>query len=321
MRPFFWIIDEEWSDYNLEEDIIKEMYPDCVIKYSNYNYQKDLDEFGTMVHVILCQIYAHIPGEVISRLTNCRGIAVYGGGYDRIDIDAARKMGISVTNVSDYCKEDLADYVMAGIYHFNKQILGMQQAMGKGRWGARAVQAPVRRMQGSTLLVIGLGRIGKVVAQKGKALGMIVKAFDPYVDAAAMTAIGVEKVTWDEGLGLADFISVNAILNNETQGLIKYEDFTKMKRTVYLVNTARGKIIVEKDLVRAVEEGLIAGAALDVIEVEPPTMDEEIFNYPNVIVTPHISYISKESYAELKCRTVGNAINMLEGRKPADLVN
>jgi len=321
MRPFFWIIDEEWSDYAIEEESLKGMYPDCVIKVSNYDIQADLEEFGSMVDVILCQIYAHLPEKSISRLTRCKGIAVYGGGYDRIDIVAARKMGISVTNVSDYCKEDLADYVMASIYHFNKQILGMHQAKARGRWGAQAVRTPLRRMKGSTLLVIGLGRIGKVVAQKGKALGMVVKAFDPYVDETAMAAIGVEKVAWEEGLGQADFISVNAILNNETHGLIRYDAFTKMKRTAYLVNTARGKIIVEKDLVRAMREELIAGAALDVIESEPPTMDESIFKCSNVIVTPHISYISEESYAELKRRTIENALGMLVGRKPADLVN
>lgn len=321
MRPLFWIIDEEWSDYDLERTLLTEKYPGCTIRFSKYDYQKDLDAFGAQADAILCQIYTRIPADSLARLAKCRGIAIYGGGYDRIDVAAARSLGIGVTNVSDYCREDLADYVMAAIYHFNKRMLSAQKEMEKGRWGAQAVRARVRRVQGATLLVIGLGRIGKVVAQKGRALGMTVVAYDPYVDDATMAGLGVAKVAWEEGLARADFISIHAILNRETQGMITFEDFTRMKPSAYLVNTARGGIIVEKDLIRAVRERRIAGAALDVIETEPPALTEAIFQCPNVIVTPHISYISEESYAELKRRTIENAIAMLEGDKPVDLVN
>ena len=321
MKPFVWIIDEEWQDYRVEEDVLRKQYQDCTIKYSSYDYMQDLNEFGFQVDIILCQIYASIPGDVIQRLTNCKGIAVYGGGYDRVDISAAREKGIGVTNVSDYCKEDVADYVIASIYHFSKQILSYEKAMKEGQWGAQAVKYKIRRINGSTLLIIGLGRIGKTVAVKGLSLGMKIIAFDPYVDEVTMRSLGINKVSWDDGLEQADFISLNPILNSETEGLLKHEDFTKMKRTVYLINTARGKIVVEKDLIRAVQEGLIAGAALDVISVEPPTFHEDVFQCKNIIVTPHISYISEESYTELKTRTLKNAIDMFEGRTPCDLVN
>ena len=321
MKPFVWIIDEEWQDYRVEEDVLRKHYQDCTIKYSSYDYMQDLKEFGFQADIILCQIYASIPGDVIQRLTNCKGIAVYGGGYDRVDIAAARKKGIGVTNVSDYCNQDVADYVIASIYHFNKQILSYEKAMKEGQWGAQAVKYKIRRINSSTLLIIGLGRIGKTVAAKGLSLGMKIIAFDPYVDEVTMSSLGINKVSWDDGLEQADFISLNPILNSETEGLLKYEDFTKMKRTVYLINTARGKIVVEKDLIRAVQEGLIAGAALDVISVEPPTFHEDVFHCKNIIVTPHISYISEESYTELKTRTLKNAMAMLEGRIPCDLVN
>ena len=282
---------------------------------------KDLEEFGFQADMVLCQIYASLPGDVIRKLKNCKGIAVYGGGYDRVDVATAREMGISVTNVSDYCKEDVADYVVACIYHFNKQILSYEKAMKEGQWGAQAVHKKIRRIKGSTLLVIGLGRIGKTVAEKGKALGMKVIAYDPYVEQMTMRSLGIEKVSWDNGFEQADFISLSPILNSETEGLLKYEDFLKMKKTAYLINTARGKIVVEHDLIRAVQEGNIAGAALDVIEVEPPTGDAAVFNCRGIIVTPHISYISEESYSELKRRTVQNVMDMFEDRPPRDLVN
>ena len=321
MKPLIWIIDEEWPDYLVETEMLKFRYPGCTIKFSPYEYGKDLEEFGHRADMILCQIYASIPGDVIRKLQNCKGIAVYGGGYDRVDVATAREVGISVTNVSDYCKEDVADYVIACIYHFNKQILSYENAMKEGQWGAQAVRKKIRRIKGSTLLIIGLGRIGKAVAEKSQALGMNVIAYDPYVEKGTMSGLGIEKVSWEIGLGQADFVSLSPILNSETEGLFKYEDFLKMKNTAYLINTARGKIVVEQDLIKAVQQGSIAGAALDVIEVEPPTLKESIFNCRDIVVTPHISYISEESYSELKRRTVQNAMDMFEDRRPVDLVN
>jgi lactate dehydrogenase-like 2-hydroxyacid dehydrogenase len=321
VKPLIWIIDEEWPDYLVEVEMLQHRYPGCTIKFSSYDYGKDLEEFGHRADMILCQIYTTIPGDVIRKLQNCKGIAVYGGGYDRVDVTTAREMGISVTNVSDYCKEDVADYVIACIYHFNKQILSYEKAMKEGQWGAQAVRKKIRRIKGSTLLTIGLGRIGKAVAEKGKALGMKVIAYDPYVEKETMLSLGIEKVSWENGLGQADFISLSPILNNETEGLIKYEDFMKMKKTAYLINTARGKIVVEQDLIKAVQEGTIAGAALDVIGLEPPTLSEAVFSCQGIVVTPHISYISEESYSELKRRTVQNAMDMFEDRTPSDLVN
>lgn len=321
MKPLVWIIDEEWADYKVEHEILEARYPGCVIRRSTYDYRSDLEEFGHRADLLLCQIYADVPGEVVRRLDNCKGIAVYGGGYDRIDCAAARKKGIGVTNVSDYCKEDLADYVMACVYHFNKRILSYGEAVKAGKWGAQAVERSMHRISGSTMLVIGFGRIGRRVAAKASAAGMRVIAYDPYVDASTMRDADVVKVAWEEGLVQADYVSVNAILNAETTGLLRYGDFRKMKSTAYLINSARGKIIVEGDLIRAVDEGLISGAAVDVIEVEPPMLTEAILRCKGIVVTPHISYISEESFTELKRRTLGNAIEMLEGRIPPDLVN
>jgi phosphoglycerate dehydrogenase-like enzyme len=321
MNPLIWIIDEEWSDYEVEKKLLLEKYPDCTIKHSTYDYLKDLEDFGKQADGILSQVYTYLPGAVIRTLEKCKGIAVYGGGYDRIDTLTARTCGISVTNVSDYCKEDLADYVMACIYHFNKRLLTFNAPMMQGFWGAQAISKPARRIAGSTLMIIGLGRIGKTIAAKGKALGMRVVAYDPYVDQEVMSHFGVEKVTMEIGLAEADFVSVNAILNHETEGLLTYSDFKRMKRSAYLINTARGKIIIERDLIQAVNEKLISGACLDVIETEPPTLKEAIFQCPEILVTPHISYISEQSYEELKRRSVENLIQMLEDNIPEDLVN
>lgn len=321
MKPLIWIIDEEWPDYLVELEIFHKEYPDAEIHFSNYEYQKDLEEFGYRADVILAQVYTNLPKATIDKLECCKGIAVYGGGYDRVDIKTAKEKGIKVTNVQGYCAEDLADYVMAAIYNHNKDITGYKEVMKSGTWGALAVKNVVHRIANSTLLVIGCGTIGKTVAKRGNQLGMKVLGYDPNGDAEKLQEQNIEMVSLEEGLKIADYISVNVKYTPETDGLITRKEFEQMKPTAYLINTARGRIIVEQDMIDAVNEGLITGACVDVISVEPPLGDEPIFECKNIIVTPHISYISEESFTTLKERTVHNAIDMFEGKVPVDWVN
>jgi len=321
MGKLFWIIDEEWSDYDYETETLKKNYPDCEIHYSGYGYQDDLEKFGYKADAVITQIYTDLPESTIDRLEKCKGIAVYGGGFDRVDIAAAGKKGIPVTNVQGYCAEDLADYVMAAVYHFKKKLTGFTAQIRQGLWGAQAVPVPASRVAGSVLMLVGFGRIGSTVAEKAIKLGMAVIAFDPHVDGETMAKSGVRKVSREEGFALADFVSVHAKLYEETRGLISAKDFALMKPTACLINTARGAVIVEDDLIDAVESGKIAGAVVDVITTEPPMGNERIFSCKNILVTPHISYISRESYHELKSRAVANAMAMLSGERPADVVN
>lgn len=284
-----WIIDEEWSDYEVEKELIKKLLPDAKIRHSGYDYKKDLEEFGYQADLILAQVYTKIDKEVIDRLEKCRGIAVYGGGYDRIDIDAAREKGIMVTNVQGYCADDLAEYVMAAIYNYNKKILSYRITDGKGVWGAGA--------------------------------GMKVIGYDLHVPPEILKEAGIEPVSWDEGFQMADYVSVHVKYTKETHHIIGKKEFAEMKPTAYLINTARGNILNEADLIEAVEKKEIAGATVDVISVEPPKGDENIWKCSDIIVTPHISYISEESFHTLKVRTVENAYKMFNGERPDDLVN
>ncbi|HCT65495.1 MAG TPA: phosphoglycerate dehydrogenase family protein [Lachnospiraceae bacterium] len=321
MAPLFWIIDEEWPDYEVETRILKEKYPDCIIKFSTNDYKKDLEEFGYMADAIIAQVYVYIPKETIERLEKCKCIALFGGGFDRVDIEAAKEKGIMVTNVQGYCAEDLADYVISGIYYFGKKLDFYKNAVEKGLWGAQSAQEPVRRIKGSTLLIIGCGKIGSTVAKRAKALDVNIIAYDPYVDQNKMDEYCVKKVELEEGLKTADFISINAKYYEGTHHLLTKKHFQLMKKTAYLINTARGRIINEQDMIDAVNKGLIAGAVVDVISNEPPSTDEAIFDCEKIVVTPHVSYISEESYMELKVRATNNVIKMLNGERPSDLVN
>mgnify|MGYP000352647225 CR=1 FL=1 len=275
-KPLIWIIDEEWPDYELVMQLLKTQYPDCDIRFSTFDYAADLDAFGENADAVICQVYAPMPAATIQRLKKCKIIAVYGGGYDRVDIAAAKEKGIYVTNVSGYCAEDLSDYVMAAIFAANKHFLVAEEALDAGKWGANAVGDKGIRLRESTLLIVGCGTIGSLVAKKAQVHQMHV---------------------------------------------IAYAQLRLLKPSAFLVNTARGKVFVEDDLIRAKREGLFRGAMLDVISAEPPTYQEEIFDCDGLYVTPHISYISVDSFEELKRRACGNAITALEGGVPRDWVN
>lgn len=320
-----WIIDEEWKDYDLEREILGKKYPEVEIRCSSYDYEKDLKEFGYKADGILAQVYANIPRSLIDKLENCKGIAVYGGGYDLVDTVAAREKGISVTNISGYCAEDLADYVMAAIYFANKKIAQYSKNViensKNNKWGAMAVDYNIHRLSQQTLFILGLGVIGKEVAKKAKALNIKVIAYDDFFDKEYMEKYGVEKVEWEEGFKRADYVSVNLKGCYENLDRIKYDDIKLMKKTAWLINTSRGKLIKEEDLIRAIDEKLIEGAILDVIKNEPPKGNEKIMNSENIYVTPHISYISVESFRALKEYALQNLIAMLEGKQPRDLVN
>lgn len=316
-----WIIDEEWADYEVEKKLLKERLPEAEIRYSGYNYEKDLEEFGYRADLILAQVYTAIDEKVMNRLERCKGIAVYGGGYDRIDVEAAKKKGIMVTNVQGYCADDLAEYVMAAIYNYNKKILCYRSTDGKGAWGAGAVPKIVHRVSASTLFIVGCGTIGKRVAKYAIGAGMRVIGYDKNIPSEELKKAGIEAVSWEEGFEQADYVSVHVKYTKETHHIIGKDEFSLMKQTAYLINTARGGILNENELLEAVRNKEIAGATVDVISVEPPKGDEDIWNCPDIIVTPHISYISEESFHTLKVRTVENALKMLHGEKPDDLVN
>jgi phosphoglycerate dehydrogenase-like enzyme len=264
-------------------------------------------------------------------MPNLRAISVYGGGFNNIDVKAATSRKITVSRVPDYCNHEVTEYVLACIFRFARRLDRFERKAAGGTWGAAAVsKAPMddwrtekieevpQRVNGSTLLIVGYGKIGRILADKALALGMKVIAYDPYVREAQ----GVELISnLDEGLAEADFISIHAPLTNETRKMIQVREFLKMKRTAFLVNSSRGEIINENDLITAIKGKLIRGAALDVVADEPPGQSRPVFHTPGITVTPHVAYISETSIRELKTRATRNLLIALKGEKPEDAVN
>ena len=319
-KPLVWIIDEEWPDYSVETELLEEAFPGCDIRFSGNDYAADLEAFGAEADAVLCQIYVEMPRATLEWMGRCRVVSVFGGGFDRVDTEAARERGIQVTFVPGYCVEDVSDHVLASLYHANKRITAYGEALGRGIWGAQAVKRPARRICGSTLTVVGLGRIGSATARKAAALGMRVLAFDPYVSDEAFAAAGAERVSWEQGFREADFLSIHAKLTPETEGLVGARELGWMKPSATVVNTARGPILDEDALVAAVRDGRLAGAYLDVIRTEPPVLSDPVFHCPGILVTPHISYLSEQSFLELRTRATTNAVRVLQGLPVEDSV-
>jgi len=259
--------------------------------------------------------YAKLPGDLIRELTRCKVIGRTGLGVDNIDLAAARERKIIVTYVPDYCMDEVSDHAMALLLALARKVAYANTLVQSGRWEMAAV-APVHRLKGRTLGLVGFGNIPRALAPKAKAFGLRVLAHDPFVGRDVFASLGVEGVGLDELLASSDFVSVHAPLTPQTRGLIDASAFAKMKPGALIINTARGPLIDEKALIAALDSGRIGGAALDVLETEPPVKDFALIGRPNVVLTPHTAFYSVEALEELQTKCATDVLRVLSGRPP-----
>jgi len=261
--------------------------------------------------------YALLTRRGLEHLPNCKVVSRYGVGVDSVDLKAATDLGIIVANVPDYCIEEVADQTIALILTLVRKTAFFDQKVKSNQWDFRQ-GAPIHRTKGKTLGLIGSGKIGLEVARRISPFGVRVMAFDPYIPKAAQ---GIELTDLDTVLKESDFISVHCPLNESTRHLIGEKEFQKMAKKPILVNTSRGPIVDEKALIQALAEGRVSGAALDVLEKEPPDPQSPLLKMENVILSPHVGFYSVESISELKRRTAENVSAVLLGKFPKSVVN
>jgi D-3-phosphoglycerate dehydrogenase len=256
--------------------------------------------------------YAPLDRETIAALGRCRVIARYGIGVDNIDLDAAREHGIVVTNVPDYCVEEVADHTLGLVLAAARKIVEGNALVRAGAWGIRGL-VPVSRLRGRTLGLIGYGKIGHAVAERARAFGLDVRCHDPYLRSAADVRL---VASLDELLASSDIVSVHAPLTDSTRGLIGADAIAKMRAGAILVNTSRGPIVSTEAVVDALRTGRLAAACLDVFESEPPdaTLLEGV---PNLIATPHAAFYSEEAIRESQTKAATSVVDVLSGREPA----
>ncbi len=264
--------------------------------------------------------YAKLPGAVLRELSRCRIVARTGIGVDTVDLATATELGMLVTNVPDYCIDEVSDHALALILALARKVLSATAAVRAGTWDVKTA-APIARLRGRVLGLVGLGRIPRALVPKAQALGFTVIAADPFVTAEAAAPLGVRMVDFETLLRESDVVSVHAPLTEQTKGLFGDPQFGLMKPGAFLINTSRGPLVQTAALVRALEGGRLAGAGLDVLESEPPAPDHPLLRMPNVAVTPHIGFYSEQSLVDLQTKAAEEVRRALTGEPVRNLVN
>lgn len=264
--------------------------------------------------------YAPIPADVIRSLARCRVIARYGIGLDTIDIAEATARGIVVTNVPDYCIDEVSDHALALIMSLVRRVVVLDRSIREGAWDL-APARPVHRLRGQTLGLVGFGRIARRLAEKTATIGFRVIAYDPFVPADAIRDAGAEVGELHDVLAESDVVSIHTPLTEDTRHLIGPDELRRMKPGAFLVNTSRGPL-VDLDALRTVlEEDHLGGVALDVLETEPPDPADPLLRHPAVVLTPHAAFYSEEATAEQQRKAAEQIVAALAGRTPAYAVN
>lgn len=265
-----------------------------------------------------------VLGEAeFSQFPKLRYIGVLATGYNVVDTDAAKRRDIVVSNIPTYGTQSVAQMVFALLLELCHHVQNHSNAVKNGEWTSCEDfcfwKYPLIELSGKTMGVIGFGRIGQAVANIAEAFGMKVIAFDNYKSDQSHRK-GFRWVELAELLEQSDVVSLHCPLFPETKGIINKENLSKMKKTAFLINTSRGPLIVDEDLADALNQGVIAGAGLDVLSVEPPKKDNPLFEAKNCLITPHIAWATAQARARLMDIAVDNLKAFLAG-KPLNVVN
>jgi D-3-phosphoglycerate dehydrogenase len=266
-------------------------------------------------------VYVQLTRDILEAWPTCRVIVRTGIGYNTIDLETANARRIMVANVPDYCMGEVADHTVALFLACIRRIPRLHASVKAGQWSVDLAK-PAPRLQGKLYGLFGFGNIAQQVARRVQAFGLEVMAFDPYVPAEVFAGQHVRRAaTLDELLRAIDFLSVHAPLTAETQGVLNATTLGAMKRTAVLINTSRGPIVNEADLLAALQGGKLAGAGLDVLTDEPPKFPLALAAMDNVVLTPHSAWYSDEAMPELRRKAAQEVARTLTEGRPKFWVN
>lgn len=279
--------------------------------------EKTLIQYAVNVDAIVT-CWAHVTQAVIAATAGrCKVVTRMGIGLDNIDVDYCSAHHIPVTNVPDYCLQEVAEHTLASIFTLGRQLATFHQRTKQGDY-QRDVSPPIRRIQGQTLGIVGLGNIGQSVAALAQAVGLHVLGNRRDMNKSVP---GVTLVPLQELLAASDYVSLHLPLTDDNQHMISDSEFALMKNTAFLINTARGGLVDHNALAEALQQNIVAGAALDVQDPEPPDLSMPPFNDPRVIISPHAAFVSEESLHDLRYRSIENTLNILLGKSGTNIVN
>jgi len=252
----------------------------------------------------------------------CRGIVLGSVGVDSVDVVAATVRGIPVTNCPDTFIEEVADHAMTLLLAGHRRVIEQDRMVRTGRWGeGRPALLQIPRLMGQTLGFVAFGHVARCTALRARPFGLRMKAYDPFIEELVMPAYGVEPTTLQDVLSTSDFVSMHAPATPQAQGMLKEKHFRLMKPTAWFINTGRGPTVDEQALIRALQEGWIAGASLDVLNQEPPRQDNPLLQMPNVILSAHTASASAR-FDPARKQHVGQELSLLlSARWPMSSVN
>ncbi len=322
-QPTILIADYDFEDVEIEKRIIESA--GFNFKAAQCKSEDDVIAAGRDADGILTQ-YANVGARAIDAFTRCKVIARYGTGVDIVDVDAATRKGIQVTNApNEWCADEVADHAVALWLSAARGICQYDLATHQGEWTWQTA-APLFRIRGRVLGLLGFGAIAQMIAERAKGFSVERWAHDPYKDDDELEAKGVRPVSFDELVEGSDFLIIQAPLTDSTRHLFNRDVLKRMKPTALLINTARGPIVEDAALDEALSAGWIAGAALDDIEEEPAKLKDwrptnPLFKQPRAIITPHAAYYSETSIGLVRNIAASEAVRVVSGLAPRYPVN
>jgi len=288
----------------------------CVTEDETIEAAKDAD--------VILMGRARITARVMESLPKCKAIVFGSVGFDSVDVDAATDNNIIVVNnpAPQWCVEEVSNQAIVLLLACAKKLVLINNYTKQGRWAeAKQAQAPMVSIHGQTLGLIGCGSIGQMTGRKAQCFSLRILGYDPYVDKSLVKEHGITLVSLPELLKESDFVSAHTPLNEETRHLIGEAEFKQMKPTAYFINTARGSVVDEPALIKALQEKWIAGAGLDVFEKEPVGSDNPLFKMDNAVITPHSASYSDFAFSLPRGITIQEALRILRGQWPRSVVN
>ncbi len=312
------LTDYAWPNLEIETRILAEIDAQLVVAPKPQQDAASLAELAQQNRVdAIMTNWAKVPQPVIAASSQCRIVSRLGIGLDNIDVAYCTSVNIPVTNIPDYCLIEVAEHALALLLSLSRKTAFYHHETKSGRYQLQS-GPKLRRIEGQTLGIVGLGNIGRKLAEKALGIGLKVVATSR---SRKHPLAGVEFVSLDDLLSRSDYVSLHTPLTAETRHSFGAAQFAKMKPSGYLINTARGGLIDHPALLAALQAEQLAGAALDVQDPEPPDLSQPIFHDPRVLVTPHAAFVSEESLENLRSRVARQVVDRLSGRPPENVVN
>lgn len=310
------VTDYAWPSLDPERRILAEAGLELVVAETGT--EEELVALAPGAEAILTN-WKRVPARVLEEARRCVTVARYGVGIDNIDVAAATELGIVVTNVPDYCVDEVAEHALALLLALGRRIVGFAEQTRSGGWDNQTAGV-LRRQRGRTLGLVGFGRIARAVASRAQGLGYVVLAWSPRLTPGEHD--GVEAVgSLGELLERSDAVSLHAPLTEDTRRMIGAAELARMRPGSFLINTARGALVDEQALADALDARVLGGAGLDVMGEEPPPPDHPLRRAPGVVMTPHAAFFSVESIEDLQSKTARNVAAVLSGQAVPTIVN